>query len=151
MDDDELALYFEEMPSEAIDDKSSATQEEPESPPEPKKKRKRRTVEIGGLTWYKTPKKGESLATHHRTWSTVCGRYFVRESRSKYGLPTAWYAFFGDFATILSRHRKRGPAEQSCALHAKDPVRWDRYYGPLGPNSRSPEPRAKKKKTVKRK
>jgi hypothetical protein len=69
------------------------------------------------LEW-KRAKKDETELSVRRTWDSRCGLYRVQESISRYGLPTVYYALQKDKGTdcffILSRHRKRKPAEDAC-------------------------------------
>ena len=59
-----------------------------------------------------------------RTWISVCGDYKIVEVVSDFKLPLMYYANFRcDLPaapwTIISKHRKRGPAEVACCEHAR--------------------------------
>lgn len=73
------------------------------------------------LIW-KRAKKDETDCAFRRKWASRCGRYSVVESISKFNEGgTIYYALralTGDGWAIISRHRKRGPAEKACEKQA---------------------------------
>ncbi len=67
---------------------------------------------------WKRAKKDETDCAFRRTWVSRCGRYSVVESISKFtdggDIYYALRALPNDGWMIISRHRRRGPAEKAC-------------------------------------
>jgi len=74
------------------------------------------------LTFRRRARRSETATGQWRTWTDTTGRYKVVESKTP-GLPTRYLAEVRvDLAActwdLLSRHRRRGPAEAACQAHA---------------------------------
>lgn len=72
------------------------------------------------LEWMRA-KRDETICAHRRTWESRCHLYKVQESVGKFSeMVTVYYAIHDN--SILGRHRKREPAEQTCEKHAMQPL-----------------------------
>ncbi len=80
-----------------------------------KAKRGIRKVAPPVLDWMRA-KRDETICATRRTWNSRCGLYKVVESVGKFSeMGTIYYAIRTiGIEYILSKHRKRGPAEKVC-------------------------------------
>ena len=82
------------------------------------------------IQWKKRCKKDQTICADRKTWGSRCGLYQVVFSQIRYGkglgpqsIPDVYYAMSrkteDGFFNIISRHRKKNPAIQSCEKVAK--------------------------------
>jgi len=82
------------------------------------------------INWKTRCKKDQSAVADRKTWGSKCGLYQVIFSQIRYGkglgpksIPDVYYAMSRSvtdgFFNIISKHRKKNPAIQSCEKLAK--------------------------------
>ena len=86
-------------------------------------------VKPASIRFPSQPRKDETSVARRRTWNSRCGRFRVVHSRIRFGvrlprpkrLPDVYYAQCRVGATWqnISKHRKLGPAQASCAAQAR--------------------------------
>ncbi len=82
--------------------------------------KRKRTPKLEPVLAWKRAKRDETDVAKRRTWESRCFRYKVQESVGKLvEMGTSYYALVADEYgwRILSRHRKRKPAETACEKH----------------------------------
>ena len=75
------------------------------------------------LKWKRRAVCRKALTGRSRSWLSACGAFRVVEFKSDYEpRPTVCYAIAleGSVGQLLSRHRKREPAERACQRHADE-------------------------------
>ena len=79
------------------------------------------------LEWKKRCRKDSTIISDRKIWETKCGMYKVVFSQIRFGkgpdgIPDTYYAICmdEDGEKIISKHRKKGPAEKACEKHNKD-------------------------------